>query len=148
MLVSTMVLIPPHRTKFLRCYRKANRAYVVSSISLASHLPRLWQGVGLGVLQRLGERPGAQLHPRARWAALSEIPRPHAREKGLTMLTNPVADRSGQARRSAGAPRGGPDAPPTHGQGLLDIGGAFRRLTSASSPAVTSPARVSARLCP
>ena len=24
MLVSTMVLIPPYRTKFLRCYRKAN----------------------------------------------------------------------------------------------------------------------------
>jgi hypothetical protein len=37
---------------------------------------------------------------------------------------------------------------PIHGQGLLDIGGACRRLTSASSPAVTSPARASEPLCP
>ena len=42
MLVSTMVLIPPYRTKILRCYRKAMWNERICGLGLGDEQPGAW----------------------------------------------------------------------------------------------------------
>ena len=53
MLVSTTVLIPPRRTKFLRCYRKACCAELLTAQPCDRALERLWSLEAQPTLQAL-----------------------------------------------------------------------------------------------